>query len=234
MNPVLSATLGLLAGIILIGIGVVVTLILRRGERGYSKELKRTDDDIQKDEEEGKSFRATLATIQADIHLMQTQIAVLTTQMSPLWSSVQSKIIAELHHPSKQFKEMDILMEQLEQLKITSDGTKRLKVLLLERSVDTSPEVSAEERASAILLLSVMDKVIDEAARVAIRVTKDNMRREAERWVRPGQSTEERVTHLEENNQAIGEVLTEQSPVPPNPKTQKRQSKKPGEGSKRD
>lgn len=92
------------------------------------------------------------------------QMAVLLTQVSPLWAAVQSKIAKDLTHPSAQFQEMDELLRQLEALTITDDGRTRLHDLLRERSTTQDPEVNDEERASAKLMIGIMEKVVAEAA----------------------------------------------------------------------
>ena len=91
-------------------------------------------------------------------------MAVLLTQVSPLWAAVQSKIAKDLTHPHVQFKEMDELLRQLEAMEITDDGRERLHELLRERSTSQDPEVSDEERNSARLMIGIMEKVVAEAA----------------------------------------------------------------------
>lgn len=92
------------------------------------------------------------------------QMAVLLTQVSPLWAAVQSKIAKDLTHPSIQFQEMDELLRRLEALTITDDERERLHDLLRERSTSQDPEVSEDERASAKLMIGIMEKVVAEAA----------------------------------------------------------------------
>lgn len=91
------------------------------------------------------------------------QMAVLLTQVSPLWAALQTKVAKDLTHPSEQFHEMDELLRRLEALTITDVERERLRVLLLERSTSQDPEVSEEERESAKLMIGIMKKVLDEA-----------------------------------------------------------------------
>jgi|ERR1700738_2909797 len=95
---------------------------------------------------------------------MAKRIDEMELKVSPVWASLQSKIIKDLMHPSPQFHEMDVLMHRLESLTITTDERGRLDVLLEERILSTDPEVTPEEKASARLMKGVMAKVLDEAA----------------------------------------------------------------------
>lgn len=94
---------------------------------------------------------------------MDAQLAVLGTQVSPLWAAVQSKIAKDLTHPSVQFHEMDELLRRLEALTITPKERQRLHDLLIERTTSVDPEVSEAEKESAKLMIGVMDKVLKEA-----------------------------------------------------------------------
>jgi hypothetical protein len=93
----------------------------------------------------------------------EKEIAILKTQISPLWMRVQARISADLHHPHPRYLEMDILLEKLDSLSISNVERSRLKVLLEERSTDTSHEINDEQRAKARLMIGVMDLVLDEA-----------------------------------------------------------------------
>lgn len=95
------------------------------------------------------------------IDLIDRQLTILGVQVSPLWAAVQKKISGDLHHPDPRFKEMDVLLEKLEALTIDDSGRIRLKELLIERSHDTS--VDDEQRASATIMIGVMEKVLIEA-----------------------------------------------------------------------
>ena len=95
--------------------------------------------------------------------VIDSQMQMLMTQVSPLWAAVQSKIAKDLTHPSPQFAEMDQLLKDLESLKLTPGGKERLLVLLEERIHSSDPEVSEEEKKSASLLEGVMEKVLEDA-----------------------------------------------------------------------
>ena len=93
----------------------------------------------------------------------ETLVTQLDTKVSPLWARVQTVIAQDLHHPLKQFAEMDKLLEELESLIISEEGRNRLKVLLIERSVDMDPIITNSQRESAKLMIHVMDKVVQES-----------------------------------------------------------------------
>jgi hypothetical protein len=95
--------------------------------------------------------------------VIDSQMAMLMTQVSPLWAAVQSKIAKDLTHPSPQFEEMDALLRDLEALKLSTEGKERLLVLLEERIHSVDPEVTEAEKESARLLEGVMEKVLEEA-----------------------------------------------------------------------
>jgi hypothetical protein len=95
------------------------------------------------------------------------KIAVLETQLSPLWARVQAQISSDLHHPHERYLEMDTLLEKLEALKITDPERRRLKELLEERSRDMHEDITEEQRKKAQLMIQVMDLVVIEAKTVS-------------------------------------------------------------------
>jgi len=99
----------------------------------------------------------------AELQKMRIQIEVLSTQVSPLWAQIQSRIAADLHHPHPRYFEMDKLLEKLEALTITEDERKRLDTLLAERSVDFHDDITDIQRKEAKLMSQVMHIVILEA-----------------------------------------------------------------------
>ena len=103
---------------------------------------------------------------------LEIDMATVGTQISPLWAQVQAKIASELHHPNPNYAAMDRLLEKLEALTITGDERIALKLLLLKRSRDMSPEVSEDERKSAILMIQVMGKVLIEAASIQDKIVR--------------------------------------------------------------
>jgi hypothetical protein len=92
------------------------------------------------------------------------EIAVLKTQISPLWARVQKRISDDLHQPHARYLEMDGLLEKLEGLTITPNDRERLKVLLAERSIDMHPDITPVQRGEAMLMRHVMDLVQMERA----------------------------------------------------------------------
>jgi hypothetical protein len=106
---------------------------------------------------------AYVVRLNSKVSEQEKEIAILKTQMSPLWLQVQARITAELHHPQERYLEMDDLLEKLDALTITGVERSRLKDLLLERSIDMSEEINNDQRAKAKLLICVMDLVLDEA-----------------------------------------------------------------------
>lgn len=97
---------------------------------------------------------------------IEADMVQLKTQMSPLWAQVQSRIAAELHHPHPRYAEMDKLLERLETvpLQMSPAERDRLKELLRLRSLDMHPDITPGQRSSAVLMLGVMDKVLEESA----------------------------------------------------------------------
>lgn len=95
---------------------------------------------------------------------VEKQLAQMDFKITPMWAKVQRQISEDLHQPHPRFKEMDGLLEKLDNETIDNypgDRTK-LKKLLLERSVDMDPEITDSQRASAAIMATVMDKVVAE------------------------------------------------------------------------
>lgn len=96
------------------------------------------------------------------IRALEDKFLELRTQVSPVWLAAQSKMIEELHHPNPKYAEMDGLLEKLDNNTLLPPERARLKVLALLRAVDFDPEITDLQRASALILGSVMDKVVIE------------------------------------------------------------------------
>jgi hypothetical protein len=94
---------------------------------------------------------------------MAQDIAILKTQVSPLWAQIQTRIAVDLHHPHPRYIEMDGLLEKLENLTITLEERKRLEILLQERSIDMHEDISELQRKEAKLMNQVMHIVLIEA-----------------------------------------------------------------------
>jgi hypothetical protein len=112
---------------------------------------------------------AAIAALYGRLRDLEDKMAIVTTQVSPLWKQVESRIAAELHHPHPRYAEMDQLLEQLEArpLQLSDASRLRLKELLSLRAVDTHPDITPQQRSSAALMLGVMDKVLEETAMAA-------------------------------------------------------------------
>jgi hypothetical protein len=93
---------------------------------------------------------------------MEGRIAKVETQITPFWASLQTKIADALHHPHPESKELDGYLEKLENLELNDTGHKRLKILL--QNIVTDPNVDAEEKAKAKILLAAVPIVQMEAA----------------------------------------------------------------------
>ena len=120
---------------------------------------------VQADQAKEKERVDKLIAAQGErVDKLSEDMTLIKMQFSPFWKTVESRIIADLTHPSPQFVEMDELLKKLELLTITEDERARLAVMLRERMHTSDPEVTPEERASAAVLLVVMDKVIAESA----------------------------------------------------------------------
>src|ERR1700679_181809 len=81
-----------------------------------------------------------------------TDVNTLKTQMSPFWASVERIVSKELHHPSARYAEMDALLEKLDTLTITANERDRLRVLLIERSIDQHDDITESQRQKAKLM----------------------------------------------------------------------------------
>lgn len=102
---------------------------------------------------------------------LELQIVALNTQISPFWAAVQTKIAKDLTHPHIQFKEMDELLLELENLTITINGRARLLELINERIISIDPKVSQSEKNSAKIMKIVMEKVVTEANESASEIS---------------------------------------------------------------
>jgi hypothetical protein len=105
---------------------------------------------------------AELAKWRAEI---DKKVGILDTKVSPLWSQVQLRLSNDLHQPHPRYAEMDTLLERLDSLVITPPERDRLKELLKERAADHHPDITDGQRSSALLMLGVMDKVLEESRR---------------------------------------------------------------------
>jgi hypothetical protein len=94
---------------------------------------------------------------------MREEIAILRTQVSPLWAQIQTRIAADLHHPHPRYFEMDKLLEKLESLTISPQERLRLEALLLERASDMHEDITEVQRKEAKLMSQVMHIVVLEA-----------------------------------------------------------------------
>lgn len=96
---------------------------------------------------------------------IETRMAVLNTQVSPLWLVAQQKLSADLHHHGERYEEMDALLEELDAMTIDDfPGHRgRLEELLVHRSTDIHEDITQDQRDSAVALLIIMKKVITEA-----------------------------------------------------------------------
>lgn len=94
----------------------------------------------------------------------ETTLAKLTTQVEPLWGVVQSKMIKELHHPHRVFREADGLLVKLDDGTITAEERAQLLELMERRIVDPNPDITLSERKTAGGLAFVMEKVQAEEA----------------------------------------------------------------------
>jgi len=110
------------------------------------------------------SMLAAIARLYARIGEHDKQLAEMSTKVSPLWATVQKVISDELHHPHAQYAEMDTLLERLDNLTITTEERDRLKILLMQRSVDMDSDITESQRKSAKMMIDVMDKVVQEAS----------------------------------------------------------------------
>jgi len=114
--------------------------------------------------EKSVDFKEASAAKNEDrIRVLEQQIIIMQTQVSPLWASVQARISSDLHHPDPQFHEMDLLLEKLDNLTINANERARLIILLGERAISTDPLVTQKQRDSASIMVIIMKKVVAEA-----------------------------------------------------------------------
>jgi hypothetical protein len=115
------------------------------------------------------AFAALLAfTVRQNGRLQELEVkySVLSTQVSPLWAQVQSRIAADLHQPHPRYAETDNLLAKLEALTITPEERVRLNELLVARSKDMSEDVTDMQRREASLMIQVMHIVVMEARNI--------------------------------------------------------------------
>ena len=96
---------------------------------------------------------------------VETRMAVLNTQVSPLWLVAQQKLSADLHHHGERYQEMDALLEELDALTIDKFPGHReaLERMLIARSQDRHEDITDDQRDSALALLIIMRKVLIDA-----------------------------------------------------------------------
>jgi hypothetical protein len=114
--------------------------------------------------QEINELKNSLQALEKSVNELRVTTAAISTQVSPLWARVQAQISEDLHHPAPQYREMDELLERLDNLTITPPGRDRLKILLIARSKDVDPEINQEQRDKAVFMVSVMDMVLAEKA----------------------------------------------------------------------
>lgn len=130
----------ILAAVLLLVAGWCFTIWLRNSNR-TAEEQKETD-----------KWRADV-----ELRLTKMEFPVAT-----LWAKVQRQLSEDLHHPEAGKAEMDELLEKLDKVEISVPETARLKELLIHRSEDKNTQKA--ERASARIMATVMDRVLEEAA----------------------------------------------------------------------
>lgn len=130
----------ILVAVLLLVAGWCFTVLIRKSDRS-AQEAKETEK-WRKDVED---------------RLTKMEFPVAT-----LWAKVQRQLAEDLHHPNIAMAEMDDLLEKLEKVEISVSETARLKELLIARS--ENPNTPKTEQASARIMATVMDKVLEEAA----------------------------------------------------------------------
>lgn len=96
---------------------------------------------------------------------VEQRMTVLNTQVSPLWLVAQQKLSADLHHHGERYREMDVLLEELDAMTIDDFPGHReeLERLLVLRSQDMHQDITQDQRDSATALVIVMKKVLTES-----------------------------------------------------------------------
>lgn len=95
---------------------------------------------------------------------LEDWVLIADVTAKPFWAAAQTKLVKDLTHPHERFKRPDRLLEKLEDLTITTEERVELHGILEERITTDDPEVNEAEKASAKIMLDIMDKVLKEAA----------------------------------------------------------------------
>lgn len=108
----------------------------------------------------GAAAIAAIGLVYSRLRGMEKSIAVLQTQVSPFWQSIQTKVADALHQPDIQHADTDRLLEKLEDGTLHPEEQGKLE-RKLQTMVTTSPTDVAEK---AQVLLTVMPLVVKERA----------------------------------------------------------------------
>ncbi len=91
------------------------------------------------------------------IEALELAVVEIKTPVDLLWAVVQAKLVKDLTHPSPQFHEMDYLMRDYKAQILDEKGKDRLAMLIDARIISTDPEVTEEEKISALLMKDVLE-----------------------------------------------------------------------------
>jgi hypothetical protein len=95
------------------------------------------------------------------VRALELQIAILTQQVSPLWTAAQAILIKQMTHYHA--PEMDELMRKVgPPFTLSADEEHRLYVLLEERTRDVDGMIDSSERDAAAMLPLVIRRVREE------------------------------------------------------------------------
>lgn len=151
-------TIGILVAVGMLVAGWMFSVWFRSS--GYKTSIEQKALEDQREEQKQTSARNAL-----EIEKIKATLAELGFQVKPMWERVQRQLSEDLHHPNPKYKEMDGLLEKMDANDLNITETERLKILAAARSKDMAPEITDSQRASATILATVMDKVLEEKAK---------------------------------------------------------------------
>lgn len=91
------------------------------------------------------------------VRALELQIAVLSQQVSPLWTAAQAILVKQLTHYHT--PELDALMLKIHPFTLTATEEARLYILLEARTRDVGSLIDSSERDAATMLPLVMARV---------------------------------------------------------------------------
>lgn len=108
-----------------------------------------------------KARTAAFAKLEERVTAGDKRWETLSTEVRPLWATLQTKLGADLTDSADHFKEPRRLVAKLEALTITKSEREQLELFMAQRSMDES--VPPRERLKAKIMPDIMELVLEEA-----------------------------------------------------------------------